>query len=124
VGTPPVAEKTSPDLIEQNKPLSYLDLGEFSVNTSDVGEPHFIKVNVQLGYEENNVEYQTLLNKMRPLLRDNVISVIGAKKYDDLDTQDKREELKTELKNKINAQVLGGSRVQITRVVFTEFVIT
>jgi flagellar FliL protein len=121
VGTPPSPEKISPELTEKQKPLWYNDLQDFSVNTSDTDEPHFLKVSIQLGYDEGNIELQTELNKRRPELRDIVISVVGAKRYSELDTQDEREQLKTELMNRINA-VLEADKVK--KVVFTEFVLT
>ncbi|KPJ86576.1 MAG: hypothetical protein AMS17_11910 [Spirochaetes bacterium DG_61] len=121
VGTPPSPEKISPELTEKMKPLWYLDLQDFSVNTSDTDEPHFLKVAIQLGYDEGNIELQTELNKRRPELRDIVISVVGAKRYNDLNTQDKREALKTELVNRINA-ILEVDKIK--KIVFTEFVLT
>jgi len=121
VGKPPRTERTSPELTEKAKPLSYFDLSDFSVNTSDTDDPHFMKLTIQLGYDEGNMELQTELVKRRAELRDIIISVVGAKKYNDLNTQEKREILKGEIKNRINSILIAD---KIKKVVFTEFVLT
>jgi flagellar FliL protein len=121
VGKAPQTEKTSPERVEKVKPYSYFDLGEFSVNTSDTDEPHFVKVNLQLGYRETTVELQTELNDRRAQLRDITISVIGSKKFEDLNTQDKRNELKKDIMERINGILIEG---QIRDIAFTEFVLT
>lgn len=122
VGTPPVPEKESPQQMEKQKPLSYYDLSSFSVNTSDTGEPHFLKVTLQLGYEQGTTnELQTELVARKAELRDIVLSILGAKRYTDLNTQDKRENLKEEIKRKINDVLING---EIKKVAFTEFVLT
>lgn len=121
VGKPAPTERTSPEKVEKEDPYSYFDLGEFSVNTSDTDEPHFVKVNLQLGYRETTVELQTELGARRAQLRDITISVIGSKKFDDLNTQDKRNELKKDIMERINAILIKG---QIKAIAFTEFVLT
>jgi len=121
VGSGKVAEKISPQKIIQEKPLSYFALESFSANTSDTDEPHFIKLTLSIGYEESRKEIQTELVKRRAQLRDIVISVIGAKKYVDLNTQEKRENLKKELMYRINDVLIDG---KIKAIAFTEFVLT
>jgi len=122
VGIPPSTEKSSPELAEKEKPLAYYNLEQpFSVNTSDTDEQHFLKVEIQLGYDEGKAELQGELIKRRPELRDIIISIVGAKKYSDLDTQDEREELKKEILNRVNAILQAG---KIKKVVFTDFVLT
>ncbi|HEB32222.1 MAG TPA: hypothetical protein ENI15_15335 [Spirochaetes bacterium] len=121
VGKPAPTEKTSPERVEKADPYNYFDLGEFSVNTSDTDEPHFVKINLQLGYSETTVELQTELGKRRAQLRDITISVIGSKKFDDLNTQDKRNELKKDIMERINSILQDG---QIKDIAFTEFVLT
>jgi flagellar FliL protein len=121
VGTAPSPEKTSPEYAEKQKPLAYFDLSDFSVNTSDTDEPHFLKLTIELGYDEGNLELQTELNKRRAELRDIVISVVGAKRYNDLNTQDKKDALKKELKDRINEVLMTD---KIKKIAFTEFVLT
>jgi flagellar FliL protein len=91
------------------------------VNTSDTDEPHFVKINLELGYKGPAPELQTELTARRAQLRDITISVIGSKKFDDLNTQDKRNELKKDLLERINSILKDG---QIKAIAFTEFVLT
>jgi len=121
VGTPPAAEKISPEAVEKAKPYWYFALEPFSINTSDIDEPHFVKLTLALGYEVGKVDLQTELNQRRPQIRDIVIKIVGSKRYTDLNTQDKREALKDEIKNSINDILING---KIKNVVFTEFVLT
>ncbi len=121
VGKPPATEKTSPEKVQKVKPLNYFDMRDFSINTSDIDEPHFVKLTISLGYEALTVELQTELGARRQELRDIVISVVGSKKFSDLNTQDKRNELKKDLLKRINDVLING---QITGIAFTEFVIT
>ncbi len=122
VGTPPAPDKESPQQKVKQKPLSYFGLESFSVNTSDTDEPHFLKVTLQLGYEQGTTnELQTELNSRRAQLRDIIISVLGSKRYNDLNTQDKRNDLKEEIKRKINDVLING---EVHQVAFTEFVLT
>ena len=62
------------------------------------------------------------MNKRRAQLRDIIISVIGSKKFDDLNTQDKRNGLKKDIIDKIN-DILQSDE-QIEDIAFTEFVLT
>ena len=121
VGKPALTEKTSKEKVEKKEPYAYFDLGEFSVNTSDTDEPHFVKINLQLGYKDPAPELQDELVKRRAQLRDITIDVIGSKKFDDLNTQDKRNELKKDLKENINDILQHGP---IEAIAFTEFVLT
>lgn len=121
VGTPPAAQKVSPEGVEKARPYWYFNMESFSINTSDIDEPHFVKLTIALGYEEGKVDLQTELNQRRPQLRDIIIRIVGSKKYTDLNTQDKREALKEEIKNSINDVLIQG---KIKNVVFTEFVLT
>ncbi len=121
VGRAPVVEKTAEEYREKPKPLSYFEMKPFSINTSDVDEPHFVKITINLGYEFGKTDLQTELNARRAQLRDIIISIIGSKKYSDLNTQDKREKLKEEIKNKINDVLRNG---KIKAVFIVEFVLT
>jgi flagellar basal body-associated protein FliL len=121
VGTPSPPDKTSSELIQKQRPLMYFNLEDFSINTSDSDEPHFVKIQIELGYDEGNVQLQTELNKRRAQLRDTVISIVGAKKYIELNTQDKRDDLKEEIKRRINDILMDG---KIKGIAFTEFVLT
>jgi flagellar FliL protein len=124
VGTAPATEKTSPQFEVKTKPYAYFSLESFSINTSDVDEPHFVKVTLELGYEKTGTtvsELQTELNERRPQIRDIVIRIVGSKHYSDLDSPDGRQSLRDEIKRRINDKLMNG---EIREVVFTEFVLT
>jgi flagellar FliL protein len=120
-GVQPGGGRISPEQVQKVKPYIPFDLGEFSINTSDPVEPHFIKVTIVLGYEELKAELQTELNARRAQLRDTVIRTVGGKTYDELNTEDKRAALKKELLGSINDILINGT---IKEVYFTEFVLT
>ena len=48
VGKPAPTEKTSSEKTDKKAPYLYFDLGEFSVNTNDTDEPHFVKINLTM----------------------------------------------------------------------------
>ena len=121
VSKAPATEKTAEEYKDIAKPLASFDLKSFSINTSDIEEKHFVKVNIFLGYDEGRQDIQSELNSRKEQLRDIVISIIGSKKYSDLNTQDKIEQLKEEIKRKINNIMRVG---KIKAVYFTEFVLT
>ncbi len=122
VGAGPETEKISPEAIVKEKPLSYFDMAPFSINTSDTDEPHFVKITIAMGYESGGTtELQTELNKRRAQLRDIVISVVGEKRFTDLNTQEKRDELKSEIMRRVNSKLQNG---EIKEIAFTEFVLT
>jgi flagellar FliL protein len=120
-GAPPATEKISPEFVEKENPLAYFDMESFSINTSDTDEPHFLKLTLSLGYEMGRVELQSELVQRRAQLRDIIISIIGAMKYTDLNTQDKRDALKGDLMRRINEVLQKG---KIKGIAFTEFVLT
>jgi flagellar FliL protein len=111
VNKAPATEKRSPE--ERTKPeaLAYFEMEPFSINTSDTDEPHFIRLSIGLGYKMG------ISNQ----LRDIVISVVGEKRYTDLNTQEKRNALKEEIKRRINSVLRQG---RIEEIAFTEFVLT
>jgi flagellar FliL protein len=120
-GAPPATEKISPEFVEKENPLAYFDMESFSINTSDTDEPHFLKLTLSLGYEMGRVELQSELVQRRAQLRDIIIPIIGAMKYTDLNTQDKRDALKGDLMRRINEVLQKG---KIKGIAFTEFVLT
>lgn len=124
VGATPATDKASPMLDTKSKPLLYFEMQSFSVNTSDTDEAHFLKLTLQLGYQAEGAassEIQAELSQRRPELRDIVIRIIGTKSYSEMLTQENRDELREEIRRRINSVLQRGS---IQKVVFTEFVLT
>jgi flagellar FliL protein len=123
VNRAPAMDKRSPELAEKRDPLTPYTLDPpFSINTSDPEEPHFLRLAIVLGHDEDvSSELQGELINRKDQIRDVIISIVGEMSYRDLDTQDERNVLKDKIKRRINAILQKG---QIKEVYFTEFVLT
>jgi flagellar basal body-associated protein FliL len=99
-------------------PLSHFDLPSFSVTTKDV-EPHFAKITVSLGYEEN-VGLNAELVKRTVQIQHIVNIILRGKKYEDLDSVEDTINLSEEIKAHINVILVSG---KIKEVYFREFVV-
>lgn len=122
VNKAPATAKQSPEERTLPEPLMYMELNSFSINTSDTDEPHFLRLTLALGYKQGvSNELQTELNARRVQFRDIIISIVGGKKYSDLNTQEKRDGLKQEIRRRINSVLKNG---QLEEIAFIEFVLT
>lgn len=99
-------------------PLSHFDLPSFSVTTKDI-EPHFAKITVSLGYEEN-VGLNAELVKRTVQIQHIVNIILRGKKYEDLDSVEDTINLSEEIKAHINVILVSG---KIKEVYFREFVV-
>lgn len=99
-------------------PLSHFDLPSFSVTTKDI-EPHFAKITVSLGYEEN-VGLNAELVKRTVQIQHIVNIILRGKKYEDLDSVQDTINLSEEIKAHINVILVSG---KIREVYFREFVV-
>ncbi len=99
-------------------PLSYFDLPSFSVTTRD-DEPHFAKVTMALGYEEN-IELNAELVRRTPQFQHIINVLLSGKRFEDLDTVEDKINLAEEIKAHINMILRAG---KIKEVYFREIVI-
>jgi flagellar FliL protein len=99
-------------------PLSHFDLPSFSVTTKDI-EPHFAKITVSLGYEEN-VGLNAELVKRTVQIQHIINIILRGKKYEDLDSVEDTVNLSEEIKAHINVILVSG---KIREVYFREFVV-
>ena len=99
-------------------PLSSFDLPSFSAATNDA-EPHFIKITVSLGYEEN-IELNAELGRRIPQFQHIINVLLSSKKFEDLDSAEKKINLSEEIKAHINAILVTG---KIKEVYFREIVV-
>jgi flagellar FliL protein len=99
-------------------PLSHFDLPSFSVTTKDI-EPHFAKITVSLGYEEN-VGLNAELVKRTVQIQHIINIILRGKKYEDLDSVEDTVNLSEEIKAHINVILISG---KIREVYFREFVV-
>lgn len=99
-------------------PLSHYDLPTFSVTTNDP-EPHFAKLTVSLGYEEN-MQLSDELAKRTPQMQHIVNTLLRGKGFEDLDSVEDSVNLSEEIKSSINTLLVNG---KIKDVYFREFVV-
>jgi len=99
-------------------PLSHFDLPSFSTTTKDE-EPHFAKLTISLGYEENVVLNAELVRRIVQL--QHIINIIlRGKKITDLDSIEDTINLSKEIKAHVNVILSTG---KIKEVYFREFII-
>ncbi len=99
-------------------PLSYYDLPSFSAATGDI-EAHFIKLTVSLAYEEN-LELNAELIRRVPQFQHIINVILSGKRYEDLDSAEKKINLSEEIKAYINAVLVAG---KIKEVYFREIIV-
>ncbi len=90
----------------------------FSITTNDP-EPHFAKITISLGYEEN-VELNAELVQRTPEMQHVVNILLRDKSYEDLNSVYDTVNLAEEIKAHINVLLLKG---KIKEVYFREFVV-
>lgn len=96
-------------------------LGEFTVNIEDVSGPRYLKTEIYIETTD-----QTLAGggegggseALMPVIKDEILSILSSKTAADLDVRN-RDELKKEIKTRLNKK-LGGNKV--LEVYFTTFI--
>lgn len=84
-----------------------MPLEEFLVNLAGSSD-HYLKATIALGLKKGEGE-EKLKEEIAPI-RDAALSVLSTKKLEELATEEGKEKLKTEMKEKINKE-LGGDKV-------------
>lgn len=94
------------------------DLGNFIVNLADKDADRYLKINIFLEIENEQVKME--LEKRLPQIKDAITTLLITKTSEDLKTSEGMELLKEEIIKRVNAILpLGG----VKNVYFTEFVI-
>lgn len=94
------------------------DLGSFVVNLSDKDADRYLKINIVLEIENEQVRIE--LEKRLPQIKDAITTLLITKTSEELKTAEGMELLKEEIIKRVNAILpLGG----VKNVYFTEFVI-
>ncbi|RUM50582.1 MAG: flagellar basal body protein FliL [Hydrogenothermus sp.] len=94
------------------------DLGNFVVNLADKDADRYLKINIVLEIENEQVKME--LEKRLPQIKDAITTLLITKTSEDLKTAEGMELLKEEIIKRVNAILpLGG----VKNVYFTEFVI-
>ncbi|MCU0846955.1 MAG: flagellar basal body-associated FliL family protein [Spirochaetes bacterium] len=100
-------------------PLTSFDLTPAFTNTTSDPEPHFVKVDISLGYEQD-VELNNELVKRKDQMRHIINIILKGKKFDDLNSVSDAVALAEEIKAHINVVLISG---KIKEVYFKEFVV-
>lgn len=122
---PPPAENLDPGLqvpvpdLKQSKSIGpMVNIDEFVVNIISSDVPHYVKASLTV--ELNNSEVQPEVEQRMPQVRDAVLLLIGNKTYEELQDLQGKQQLKAELKSKLNSFLHRG---QIQAIYFTNFVV-
>jgi flagellar FliL protein len=94
------------------------NLDAFIVNLTDAQGTRYLKAVMQL--ELDSAELSAELDEKMPMIRDDVISLLSSKSFEDISTEPGKRELKKAILERVNRNLDGG---QVTRVFFTEFVV-
>lgn len=105
-------------LEQKAPPLATFELKEFKSNTADVDTTHSIRMKLSLGYEKNNLLLQTELSERRKQIFDLIMLTLNKKRKEDLDSAQKKQDLKDELIKLINGLLQNG---KIDDVYYEEF---
>ncbi|NPV39530.1 MAG: hypothetical protein HPY78_09685 [Brevinematales bacterium] len=102
-------------------PLAIFMLDDFRINTADIDEPRFVRVKINLAYNQGNKQLQNELVERKVQIRDVVLRILNRKEKRDIDTVEGKERLKEEIKKEVNNILING---EIEDVYFDEFVIS
>lgn len=99
-------------------PLNIFELPDISKTTADQ-EPHFLKIKMSFGYEQN-LELGNELGRRKDQIQHIVNLILQGKKYDDLGGVTAAVALAEEIKAHVNVILISG---KIKEVYFKEFVV-
>lgn len=94
------------------------NLDPFIVNLTDAQGTRYLKAVMQLELSSGALGAE--LDEKMPMIRDDIISLLSSKSFEDISTEPGKRELKKAIIERINRSLQGG---QVTRVFFTEFVV-
>ena len=104
----------------QAKPTKRIvyELDTFLVNLSDPGGRRYLKVNIKL--ELNDQEVVKEFNRRKFELRDKILMLLSSKRFDDIATLSGKMALKQEIISRLNASLKDG---RVEQVYFTDFLV-
>ncbi|MCB1141370.1 MAG: flagellar basal body-associated FliL family protein [Leptospiraceae bacterium] len=125
-----VAQKTANSVYKQQKnialvkappPLDVFNFSdEFRINTSDVGEAHFIKLKLSFGVEKGQPALTQELAERLPQMQNIINLIISRKNKEELKSIKDQLDLREEIKAHINHILTNG---KIKEVYFREFIV-
>ncbi|MGE4400895.1 MAG: flagellar basal body-associated protein FliL [Desulfobulbus sp.] len=95
-----------------------VEIKEFVVNIIGEDTTHYVKASLSLELDKNNTQEE--VNKRMPQIRDAILLLIGNKTFDELQDLQGKNQVKAELKSKINSFLKTG---KIKNVYLTDFVV-
>ncbi|MGI6513401.1 MAG: flagellar basal body-associated FliL family protein [Syntrophomonadaceae bacterium] len=93
-----------------------VQLGEFTVNISDVSMSRFLKTEIVIEVTDSKIK-KSMEEEQLPVLRDQIISILSSKTVADLDSPH-RTELKEEIKTQLNKRYHNA----VSNVYFNSFI--
>lgn len=100
----------APGVTPKKSPYQTLKIDPFKLSLNDPTGTNtvFLMFEMAIGYEKNNIKLQTELSDRKFEMRDKILTLLASKTYEDLNTPDKVQTLKKEIKNQINTLLLNG----------------
>ncbi len=108
-------------MIKQPPPTYFPITPEFNVNTADMDVARFVRVSIVLTYTANVKQLAVELPERGYMIRDRIYSLISSYTYDQLRTNEGREQLKADIKREINSMLKNG---QIDDILFDSFLLS
>ncbi|MEI0531484.1 flagellar basal body-associated FliL family protein [Brachyspira pilosicoli] len=108
-------------MIKQPPPTYFPITPEFNVNTADMDVARFVRVSIVLTYTTNVKQLAVELPERGYMIRDRIYSLISSYTYDQLRTNEGREQLKADIKREINSMLKNG---QIDDILFDSFLLS
>ena len=109
------------NIIKQPPPTYFPITPEFNVNTADMDVPRYVRVSIVLTYTTNIKQLQVELPERVYMIRDRIYALLSSYTYDQLRTNEGREQLKADLKREINSMLRNG---QIDDILFDSFLLS
>lgn len=100
----------APGVTPKKEPYQTMLINQLKMNLSDPTgtNPVFVQMEMALAYEQNNLLLQNELLNRKYEMRDKIITLISSKTYEDINTPDKIQGLKKEIKNQVNTLLING----------------
>lgn len=90
------------------------------LNTADNDEDHFLKYNISIFYEKENLSLPGILAMRRSQIKDEIRKIISSRTFSFLKSVENQEIIRMEIKQKIQS-IVGYNVDGIINVFFTEF---
>ncbi|WP_310598943.1 flagellar basal body-associated FliL family protein [Desulfobulbus sp.] len=103
---------------EEAKIGPMVEIKEFIVNIIGTDAPHYVKASLSLELDKDSTVDE--VNRRMPQIRDTILLIIGNKTFEELQDIQGKNQVKAELKSKINSFLKTG---KINNIYLTDFVV-